>query len=50
MPWLGLEPTIPVFERVKAVYVLDRAAGHCDRLLITILEENQGSVQQVDKV
>jgi hypothetical protein len=25
MPWVGLEPTIPVFERATAVHVLDRA-------------------------
>jgi hypothetical protein len=26
MPRLGFEPTIPVFERAKAVHALDRAA------------------------
>jgi hypothetical protein len=26
MPRVGLEPTIPAFERVKTVHVLDRAA------------------------
>jgi hypothetical protein len=26
MPWVGFEPTIPVFERAKAVHVLDREA------------------------
>jgi hypothetical protein len=26
MPHLGIEPTIPVFERMKTVYALDRAA------------------------
>jgi hypothetical protein len=26
MPRVGLEPTIPVFERTKTVYTLDRAA------------------------
>jgi hypothetical protein len=26
MPWLGFEPTIPVFERAKTVHALDRAA------------------------
>jgi hypothetical protein len=26
MPWVGLEPTIPVFERAKTFHVLDRAA------------------------
>jgi hypothetical protein len=25
-PWVGFEPTIPGFERAKAVYALDRAA------------------------
>jgi hypothetical protein len=24
MPWVGFEPTLPVFERAKAVHVLDR--------------------------
>jgi hypothetical protein len=26
MPQVGFEPTIPVFERVKTVHALDRAA------------------------
>jgi hypothetical protein len=26
MPWVGFEPRIPVFDRAKAFYVLDRAA------------------------
>jgi hypothetical protein len=26
MPRVGFEPTIPVFERMKTVHVLDRAA------------------------
>jgi hypothetical protein len=26
MPWVGFEPTIPVFEREKTVHALDRAA------------------------
>jgi hypothetical protein len=26
IPWMGFEPIIPVFERVKTVHVLDRAA------------------------
>jgi hypothetical protein len=25
MPWVGLEPTIPVFERAKAVHALNHA-------------------------
>jgi hypothetical protein len=32
MPQVGLEPTIPVFERAKTVHALDRAAtviGNC---------------------
>jgi hypothetical protein len=28
MSLVGFEPTIPVFERVKTVHALDRAAGH----------------------
>jgi hypothetical protein len=27
MPWVGFEPTIPAFERAKAVHALDRAAN-----------------------
>jgi hypothetical protein len=26
MPWVGFEPTIPVFERAKTVHALDREA------------------------
>jgi hypothetical protein len=26
MPWVGFEPTIPVFERAKTFHALDRAA------------------------
>jgi hypothetical protein len=26
MPWVGFEPTIPVFERAKTLHALDRAA------------------------
>jgi hypothetical protein len=26
MPWVGLEPTIPVYERAKTVHAFDRAA------------------------
>jgi hypothetical protein len=26
MPWVGFEPTIPAFERAKAIHALDRAA------------------------
>jgi hypothetical protein len=33
---LGFEPTIPAFERAKAVLALDRAAGHCDRIISVI--------------
>jgi hypothetical protein len=32
MPWVGFEPTTPVFEPAKTVHALDRAAGHRDRL------------------
>jgi hypothetical protein len=31
MPQVGFELTIPVLERPKTIYALDRAAGHCDR-------------------
>jgi hypothetical protein len=30
MPQVGLEPTIPAFEREKTVHALDRAAGVID--------------------
>jgi hypothetical protein len=30
MPWVGFEPTFPVFERAKTVHTL-RPHGHCDR-------------------
>jgi hypothetical protein len=26
MPWVGFDPTIPVFERTKTIHALDRAA------------------------
>jgi hypothetical protein len=26
MPWVAFEPTVPVFEKVKTVHALDRAA------------------------
>jgi hypothetical protein len=31
MPWMGYEPTIPVFERVKTYHALDRAATVIDK-------------------
>jgi hypothetical protein len=34
MPQVGFEPTIPVFERVKTVHVLDRAA-----IMISIIKK-----------
>jgi hypothetical protein len=34
MPWVGLEPTIPAFERVNAVHALDR--GDSDRQDINV--------------
>jgi hypothetical protein len=37
MPRVGFEPTITAFERVETVHVLDREAGHCDRLCHSLL-------------
>jgi hypothetical protein len=37
MPWVGLEPTIPAFERVKTVHALDHAAT-----VITVLVTADG--------
>jgi hypothetical protein len=37
---VGLEPTIPVFERSKTVYALYGAAGHCDRPTLNTLHLN----------
>jgi hypothetical protein len=37
MPWLGFEPTIPVFERAKTVHTVDRAVaviGSCNNDMI----------------
>jgi hypothetical protein len=36
MPWVGLEPTISVFERAKTVHALDRAATVIGRRGISI--------------
>jgi hypothetical protein len=33
MPWVGFEPTIPVFERAKTAHALDRAAAVIGRYL-----------------
>jgi hypothetical protein len=30
MPWVGLESTIPAFERAKTVHALNRARRHCE--------------------
>jgi hypothetical protein len=37
MPWVGFEPTIPVFERAKTVHALDRAATSIISLYIILL-------------
>jgi hypothetical protein len=37
MPWVEFEPTIPVFERAKAVHALDRPAtviGRVERFTV----------------
>jgi hypothetical protein len=35
MPWVGFEPTIPVFDRAKPVYALDRAANVIGNFIYT---------------
>jgi hypothetical protein len=35
MPRLGVQPTIPLFERAKTFHTLDRAATVIGKLLIT---------------
>jgi hypothetical protein len=37
MPLVGFEPTIPVFERAKAVHALDRAATVIGNFIFTLL-------------
>jgi hypothetical protein len=38
MPWVGLEPTIPVSERAKTVHALDRAATVNDPNIIMVMK------------
>jgi hypothetical protein len=38
MPWIGFEPTIPVFERAKAVHALDGAATVIGRQLLYLIK------------
>jgi hypothetical protein len=40
MPWAGSEPTIPAFEQVKKVHVLDRAATAIGWIGIGLSTEN----------
>jgi hypothetical protein len=55
MPWVGFEPTIPVFERAKTFHTLDRAAaviGNPDlQYIINSLEllENYSNSFQIDR-
>jgi hypothetical protein len=41
MPWVGFEPTIPAFERVKTVHALDRTATVTARIHIAQPEFEQ---------
>jgi hypothetical protein len=36
----GLEPTILVLEGANTVHALDSAAGHCDRLVVVVVNQN----------
>jgi hypothetical protein len=38
MPWVELEPTIPVFERSKTFHALDRAAPVIGRITIKVMK------------
>jgi hypothetical protein len=38
MPQVGLEPTIPAFERVKTVHALDHEANLADLVKYTLLK------------
>jgi hypothetical protein len=38
MPWLGVEPTISVFERRKKFYALDRAATVIGKIVIKVIK------------
>jgi hypothetical protein len=40
MPWVGFQPTIPVFEREKTVHALDRAATVIDTKVLLKTEYN----------
>jgi hypothetical protein len=44
MPQVGFEPTIPVFERVKTVHALDRAATVIGIIIIIIIITETASV------
>jgi hypothetical protein len=41
MPRVGFEPTIPVFERAKAVHALDRAATVSGRCITTVIKSRK---------
>jgi hypothetical protein len=51
MPWVGVEPTIPVFERAKTVHALDRAATVIGYWVTTIrcIKISQGGVYMQDR-
>jgi hypothetical protein len=40
MPWVGFEPTIPVFERAKTFYALDRAATVIGKDIVDTVKNN----------
>jgi hypothetical protein len=47
MPRVGFEPTIPVFERVKIIHVLDRAATVINALTNSSVEYNTVSTRAI---
>jgi hypothetical protein len=51
MPWVGFEPTIPVFERAKTVHVWDRAAIVIGAELLTFfvqITSRKGTVRRME--
>jgi hypothetical protein len=46
MPWVGFEPTIPVFERAKTVHASDDAATVIGFIPLSIYLFNQSSIHQ----
>jgi hypothetical protein len=49
MPWVGFEPTIPVFERAKTIHALDRAATVIGAMWISAAEMSKRNIIPVLK-